>query len=242
MSLYVRVMIGFYTHRKTIRLRALIGDSALWVPPRLWAYAAENQPDGCFKDFSASEIALLLGYQADACALLQALLKAGFMDGEPLRIHDWGEHNGYHSTFSERARKGGLAKAAKDRERKGKDKKGNERKGKERSQAVLEAETSTPGAGSEPEAGGFENREELVHALRWLADWRKNGADYTEAETKGALLALQASGWRWGRNPVFDRRAALERQIQTDRDRKHNGNSTPPEQNQLKEHIPIKTL
>jgi len=54
-------------------------------------------------------------------------------------------------------------------------------------------------------------------ALKWLANWRSNGADYTEAETKSAFLALSANGWMWGRNPVTDPRAALERQIQTDR-------------------------
>lgn len=65
-------------------------------------------------------------------------------------------------------------------------------------------------------------------AKRWLSDWTKSGADYTELETRGAFLALQASGWMWGRNPVTDPRAAIERQIQTDRERKQrNGNSQP---------------
>lgn len=54
-------------------------------------------------------------------------------------------------------------------------------------------------------------------AKAWLAQVRSNGADYTEAETRSAFLALQANGWRWGKNPVADPRAALERQIQTDR-------------------------
>lgn len=57
-------------------------------------------------------------------------------------------------------------------------------------------------------------------ARGWLNDWLKNGADYTEFETRGAFLALQANGWRWGQNPIVDHRAALERQIQTDRGRK----------------------
>jgi len=57
---------------------------------------------------------------------------------------------------------------------------------------------------------------------KWRADWLKNGADYTEFETRGAYLALQANGWMWGRNPIIDHRAALERQIQTDRQRNEN--------------------
>lgn len=72
------------------------------------------------------------------------------------------------------------------------------------------------------------NREiEWEQAKGWLANWQSNGADYTERETRSAFLALEASGWMWGRNPVADPRAALERQIQTDRQRNNHGNNKP---------------
>jgi hypothetical protein len=142
MSLYVRVFSSFYDHRKTIRLRAMIGDDAFWVPPRLWAYAAERRPDGCFKDYTAGEIAYYVGYTKDAQALLQALLQAGFLDSDPLRIHDWDEHNGYHKTYADRA-----AAAAKARWEKKKEK-GNERKGEKQclggNEAMLEASKASP--------------------------------------------------------------------------------------------------
>ena len=64
---------------------------------------------------------------------------------------------------------------------------------------------------------------ELEQALAWLADVRKNGADYTEPETRSAFLALSANGWMWGKNSVVDWRSALERQIQTDRQRNTKG-------------------
>lgn len=70
----------------------------------------------------------------------------------------------------------------------------------------------------------------IDHAKTWLADWKKNGADYSEAETKTAFLALSANGWMWGKNPVTNFQAALERQIQTDRQRNQKtnyGNHTP---------------
>ena len=70
-----------------------------------------------------------------------------------------------------------------------------------------------------------ETEEQWAAAQGWLADWQKNGADYTEFEARGAFLALQANGWMWGRNPITDPRAALERQIQTDRDRKNHGSN-----------------
>lgn len=129
MSLYVRVMNNFYTHRKTLRLRAALGDAAFWVPPRLWAYAAENQPDGCFKDYSAEELASLISYSSNASRMLEALLQAGFLDENPLRIHSWEEHNSYHSTFAARAKTAATARWSKSptppertvQERKGKE-------------------------------------------------------------------------------------------------------------------------
>lgn len=121
MSLYIRLLTNFWTHRKTAKLRSLIGNDALWILPRLWSYAAENQPDGDFTKYSPEEIALLIGYQGDAQAMLQALQQALFMNG--MQLHDWEEHNGYHHTFSERAKKAAKARW---------DKKGNEMIGKEK--------------------------------------------------------------------------------------------------------------
>lgn len=113
MSLFVRVNTNFYSHRKTARLRAKIGDAAFWLPPRLWAYAAENQPDGNFDGYTADELAAHLGYTGNPKGMLQAMLQAGFMDDNPLRIHDWAEYNSYHATFHERAKKAAAARWSK---------------------------------------------------------------------------------------------------------------------------------
>jgi len=135
MSHYIRLLTNFWTHRKTIRLIAALGNDALWLPLRIWTYAAENQPDGDFSDYSAEELALLVGYTGDAQAMLQALLKAGFFDDDPLRIHDWKEHNSYHSEFAERARKAAKARWKKHAEKTGKDRIGKDKKGEETSNA-----------------------------------------------------------------------------------------------------------
>ena len=143
MSLYVKVFNNFYTHRKTAKLRAMLGDCALWIPPRLWAYAAENQPDGCFQNYSANEIALLIGYTGNPESMLQALLQASFMDENPLRIHDWQDHNSYHVTFAERARVASLKRWEQREKGKGKEKIGegedNEKIGEEASIASSNA-------------------------------------------------------------------------------------------------------
>ena len=107
--LYVRLFVGFYQHRKTAKLRELISEAAYWLPPRLWAYAAEHQPDGDFSKYSASELARLLDYRKDASRMLQALTEAGFLDTNG-RIHDWAEHNAYHQTYSDRAKKAARAR------------------------------------------------------------------------------------------------------------------------------------
>jgi hypothetical protein len=126
---------NFYTHRKTAKLRALIGDDAFWLPPRWWAYAAENQPDGIFKDYTAPEIAALLGYQKDPLKMLEALLQAGFADANPLRIHDWQDFNGYHLAYSARAKNAATVRWQKERTKE----KETEKRGEEKSQALLGA-------------------------------------------------------------------------------------------------------
>lgn len=61
----------------------------------------------------------------------------------------------------------------------------------------------------------------LEMALGWALEARKSGATYSDKEVTSAFHALNANGWMWGKNPVRDYRSALERQINTDRDRKH---------------------
>ena len=132
MSLFVRVYTNFFSHRKTAKLRVLLGDDALWVPIKLWSYAAENQPDGDFSSYSPEEIAMLIGYTKNATSMLQALLDVGLMDSDPLRVHDWEEHNAYHQTYAVRAKKAAVARWKGNE----KDKTRKERKGKEASIAT----------------------------------------------------------------------------------------------------------
>lgn len=87
-----------------MRLRATLGDDALWIPPRLWAYAADNQPDGDFSGYSDQEVAMLIGYSKDATSMLQALTSAGFLDTDR-KIHDWAVHSGFHEMHAARAKK-----------------------------------------------------------------------------------------------------------------------------------------
>jgi hypothetical protein len=113
--LYIRVETSFYTHRKTAKLRSLIGDDAFWIVPKLWAYAAENQPDGDLSRYESPQLAMLLGCPKHATSILEALIECGFVDSDGI-IHDWGEYNGYHLRFSERAKAAAQARWAKKKE------------------------------------------------------------------------------------------------------------------------------
>ena len=112
MSLYIKLSTNFFTHLKTRRLARKLGEAALWLPPRLWAYCAEHQPDGDLSRYSAEDIAELVGYTGDATSMLQALLDASFIDKD-MTLHDWCQHNGFHKNFAERAQKAARARWSK---------------------------------------------------------------------------------------------------------------------------------
>lgn len=140
----MRVNINFYTHVKTLRLKAKIGDAAFWVPPRIWAYAAEHRHNGDLSGHSAQEIAALIAYPGDAKEMLEALLQASFIDPD-MKIHNWEEHNGFHATFSRRAKTAARArwKSKESNKENSTEKRGDERRGEETSIATSIAKAST---------------------------------------------------------------------------------------------------
>lgn len=155
-ELYVKLSLGFYSHRKTARLRSEIGDDAFWIPPRLWAYAARNQPDGDMSGYSAQELAFLLGCEKHATSILEALLRAGFLDADG-KIHDWEEHNGYHKTYSERAKKAAEVRWLKAKQ--------SSPKGEEKTEKDIDKERSIAASMLEAlkvRVGGWFNRREAT--------------------------------------------------------------------------------
>jgi len=203
MALYVRLQTSFYSHKKTARLRGKLGDDALWLVPRLWAYAAECQPDGDFSSYEAGELAMLLGYNKDACSMLEALQQAGFMDG--MAIHDWSEHNGYHEVFADRAKKAASARWKNRDEKKGQDKTRKDKKRKETSIASSMLEASSlvfPGDFSESRKETFTlwaeykaERKEVYKPLGWkalLTEYQK----MSDVDLAAAIQFSMAKGYK----------------------------------------------
>ena len=81
----------------------------MWIVPKLWSYAATNQPNGDFSQYSSEELAVIIGCPKYATSIRQALLDAGFMDTCGI-LHDWNEHNGYHASYANRARRAAKAR------------------------------------------------------------------------------------------------------------------------------------
>lgn len=189
MSLFVRVFNNFYAHRKTARLRAVLGNDALWIPPRLWSYASENQPDGDFSKYSSAEIALLIGYSGDATVMLQALLDSGFMDPGQ-KIHDWKDHNGYHATYVERAKKAAAARWG------NRTRTGQYRKGQDRREALL---------GDAKSNACSINRKPSIEEVKLAA--AKSGLP--ESEALKFFDYYESNGWRVGKNAMKSWPSAL---------------------------------
>lgn len=143
MSLYIRLFNSFWNHRKTIRLKSLLGNDAHWIPLRIWSYAAENQPDGDLSNYSDSELGLIIGYSGDASSMLQALHQAGFLKDK--KIWNWEKWNGYHSTFAERARHAANVKHGNVSPKPPSDKKGKDKIRKETSSASSMLQASRRG-------------------------------------------------------------------------------------------------
>jgi len=183
-DLYIRVKLGFYSHRKTARLRALIGDDAFWIPPRLWAYAAERQPDGDFSKYESEELAMLLECPKHATSIRQALLKAGFLD-EPGVVHDWSEHNGYHQVYSERAKKAAEARWKKEKNQK-----------KESEEKDIDRETSI--ATSITQAFSPSSKKKFVPPTREELNAEAEIIGLPAIEVDGFVNHYGANGWKVG--------------------------------------------
>jgi hypothetical protein len=104
MMTYIRLYTDFFRHRKTLKLKASIGESAMFVMPRLWAYAAESQPDGLFKGYSPEAIRDISGFSGDPALLVSALLECGYLDSKTMQLHEFELHNGFHLLAKARAK------------------------------------------------------------------------------------------------------------------------------------------
>lgn len=109
MSRYIQLDVGFYTHRKTLRLQARLGNDALWTVPRLWCYALENQTDGDFGKWKDDEITLAIRYAGDPAKFIKALIETEYMTPDK-KLVNWEERQSYARMAKSRAEKAAAAR------------------------------------------------------------------------------------------------------------------------------------
>lgn len=79
-------------HPKTLRLMKITGrdtDSAIGLVHRFWWWCMDYAENGQLARYSTGEIDQILGG-----GLTEALIGAGWIDDNPLRVHDWWDYAG----------------------------------------------------------------------------------------------------------------------------------------------------
>ena len=87
------------THRKTLRLKGLLGigvAQAVGHLTMLWVWAASSTKDGSLAGMTPTEIAEVSGWAGEPADFLAAMIDAGYIDEAPdgFRLHDWAENTG----------------------------------------------------------------------------------------------------------------------------------------------------
>ena len=91
---WLKIQAGLVTNKKTARLAGQMKWKKLEAVGFLvsfWIWALENCEDGQLRDITDSELAFAVGME-NMNGILDTLKTSGLVDSEPLRIHDWPEH------------------------------------------------------------------------------------------------------------------------------------------------------
>lgn len=104
----VRISVGLRRHRKTKRLKKLLGADGCWALVCLFLWAGEERWTGDLSGLTDDDIEMEADWDGEAGAFVAALIEVRFLVGEAgeRSIHDWLEHNPYASTKGQRIEKG----------------------------------------------------------------------------------------------------------------------------------------
>lgn len=94
---WVRVDVGYYSHRKTLHLCDLLSEPLAYAyPPRGWAYALNQARDGVVDTRYLGALESFMGWRGKRGELVEALLEVGFLDQVEAGVafHGWMERQG----------------------------------------------------------------------------------------------------------------------------------------------------
>lgn len=104
---WFRLNSGFASHHKIGRLARKLGVSrpvAGWMVIRLLCWVASSAETGDLSRADPDDLAEATGWDGDSTALVAALIAAGWIDTDPLRIHGWEEYQAHLLKLRERVR------------------------------------------------------------------------------------------------------------------------------------------
>lgn len=91
------------------RLRRALKADALWVPARVWCFAAVQDGTGNLSQYQPDELAEAIGYTGNAASMVTALKDAGYVDDAGM-IVGWSELYGLAASRASSAKKAAAAR------------------------------------------------------------------------------------------------------------------------------------
>lgn len=91
----VRISVALPRHPKTVKLERRLGAEGFRGLIWLFLWVGENRPDGSLRGMTAEDVEIAADWKGQAGQFVSALSEVQFLDGEAgeYRIHDWAEHN-----------------------------------------------------------------------------------------------------------------------------------------------------
>ena len=90
MTTWYKFPVSYWDDARMFKLRRIVGESALWLPARLWTFAVSQDGSGDVSDYQASELADALRYPQDGPDVIKAFKDSGYLDPKG-RIVGWAE-------------------------------------------------------------------------------------------------------------------------------------------------------
>lgn len=111
----INVDLHFFSHKKTMRLSAQLGDQAVTCLIRLWCYVGQHYPDtGSLGDMKDFEIEHISQWKGESGLFIRVLVSIGLIDiiDGCAHIHGWNEHAKHLIVYKERSKKAAHARWA----------------------------------------------------------------------------------------------------------------------------------
>ena len=115
MNTDIRIAVNFWTHPKTGKLVKLTGLEGVRSLQILWAWVANNKPDGILSDMDPDDIEFAADWRGNTGQFFDAII-GKWIDVEEgvFCVHDWIEHNPWVAESKERSEENRFIRLSKE--------------------------------------------------------------------------------------------------------------------------------